>query len=84
MSIRHDKDNNQFTLQLQGLESVLQYRFLGDDSVDFFRTYVPPALRGRGHAARLVDAGFAWARERKLNIESSCWYAAKRLADAQE
>lgn len=81
MSIVHDTNNNQFTLQLQGLESVLQYRWLDNGGIDFFRTYVPPALRGHGHAARLVDAGLAWAREQKLNIEASCWYAARRLAD---
>ena len=78
----HDKNNNQFILQLQGLESVLQYRRLEDDRIDFYRTYVPPELRAHGHAAQLVDVGIAWAREQKLNIEASCWYVAKRLANA--
>ena len=81
MSIMHDTNNNQFALQLDGFESVLQYRLLGSDSVDFYRTYVAPELRGHGHAARLVDAGLAWAREQKLNIEASCWYVAKSLEE---
>ncbi|MGI9283952.1 MAG: GNAT family N-acetyltransferase [Pseudomonadales bacterium] len=79
MSITHDSNNNQFTLQLEGLEGVLQYHLLGNDGVDFFRTYVPPALRGRGHSERLVDAGLCWAREQSLNITASCWYVTKRL-----
>lgn len=81
MSITHDSNNSQFTLQLEGLESVLQYRLLGNDGVDFFRTYVPAALRGHGHAARLVETGLAWAREQKLNIEASCWYVARSLEE---
>ncbi len=79
MAIIHDSDNSQFTLKLQGLESVLQYRLLGADRVDFNHTFVPPELRGHGHAARLVDAGFAWARAQNRKIEASCWYAAQRL-----
>ena len=82
MAIIHDTNNNEFTFELQGLESVVQYRVLADDRVDFYRTYVPPELRGHGHAARLVDAGFAWAREHNKTIEASCWYAARRLANA--
>ena len=79
MAIIHDTNNQQFTLELQGLESVLQYRLLDNDRVDFHRTFVPPELRGHGHAAQLVDVGFAWAREHKKKIEASCWYVAKRL-----
>lgn len=80
MSIEHDIANEQFTLQSQGQKSVLQYRLLGESAVDFVHTYVPPALRGQGHAARLVDAGIEWAQQRKLRIEASCWYVARRLA----
>ena len=79
MAIIHDTDNKQFTLELEGLESVLQYTLLDDDRVDFNHTFVPPELRGHGHAAQLVDAGFAWAREQNKKIEASCWYAARRL-----
>ncbi len=81
MAIIHDIDNNQFTLELQGLESVLQYRLLGDDGVDFTHTYVPPELRRHGHAAQLVAAGLAWAREQNKTVEASCWYVAKHLGD---
>ena len=79
MAIIHDTDNHRFTLELQGLESVLQYSLPGDNRVDFTHTYVPPELRSHGHAAQLVAAGLAWAREQNKSIEASCWYVAKRL-----
>lgn len=35
-------------------------------------TFVPPALRGRGLATRLVEAGLAAARERGLKVDPAC------------
>lgn len=81
MAIIHDTDNNRFVLELQGLESVLQYRLLSDAGIDFTHTYVPPELRNHGYAAQLVAAGLAWAREQNKTIEASCWYVAKRLGN---
>lgn len=82
MAIIHDTDNNQFTPCRQGLDSVLQCRWRHHKgSVDFYRTWVPPVLRGHGHAACLAGTGLAWFREQKLNIDAASGYAARRLAD---
>lgn len=74
-AIHHDPEQHQFTMQLNGEQAHLQYQLLEGGRVDFTSTFVPPALRGQGHARELVDAGFAWARQKGLRIEASCWYA---------
>lgn len=76
--------DGQFSMQLKGHESVLQYRKLAGDKVDFYRTFVPGELRGHGVAAKLVDAGLAWAVQEKLSIVPSCSYVEKYLLRKQK
>jgi hypothetical protein len=45
--------------------------------VEFYSTFVPPADRGRGLAARLVQAAVEYARAEGLRIIPSCWYVAQ-------
>lgn len=80
MEIRHEPDQDRFTLTEDDKEAVLEYR-LDEDTVDFHRTFVPEELRGRGLARHLVDRGFAWADEKGLRITASCSYANKHLGD---
>lgn len=80
MEIRHEPDQNRFTVSVDNQEGVLEYR-LEDGTVDFNRTFVPEDLRGRGLARHLVNRGFTWAEEKGLKIEASCSYAAKQLAN---
>ena len=39
-------------------------------------TYVPPALRGRRLAERVVEEGFLWARANRLVVDPQCEYVA--------
>ena len=39
-------------------------------------TYVPPALRGRRLAERVVEEGFLWARANRLVVDPECEYVA--------
>jgi predicted GNAT family acetyltransferase len=58
----------------QGAEALLEYT-LGDNGViDFRRTYVPVAFRGKGLAEELVQDGLAWARGQGYSITASCSY----------
>ena len=74
----HHPERCCFVINSDGIESVLQYRRDRND-VDFTRTYVPPELRGRGLAEKLVRHGLHWASAEHLNIRASCWYVAKFL-----
>lgn len=78
MKIQHQPQRQRFLVEMDGMESMLEYR-LHDDSIDFTRTFVPEALRGRGIAEKLVRTGIAWAREQGYAMQASCWYAKRFL-----
>ena len=60
-------------------EALLEYTLKDNDVIDFRRTYVPFALRGKGLAEALVQEGLAWAREQGYSITASCSYVQKFL-----
>jgi predicted GNAT family acetyltransferase len=74
--VQHDPERNAFTTREDGSEAVLEYVRSGPTTVAFTRTYVPPHLRDRGIAERLVAAGLSWAREKGLRVKTSCSYVA--------
>jgi predicted GNAT family acetyltransferase len=78
MHIQHEPQRQRFVVDMDGLESVLEYRLTGD-AIDFTRTFVPEALRGRGIAEQLVRTGIAWARGQGYAMQASCWYARRFL-----
>jgi predicted GNAT family acetyltransferase len=74
MSPQHEPQAQRFTLATTPT-SVLDYE-LSAGRVVFTHTGVPPAYRGQGLAAQLVEAGLAWAREHKLKVVPACSYVA--------
>ncbi|MDR7267602.1 putative GNAT family acetyltransferase [Pelomonas saccharophila] len=72
MTPQHEPDRQRFTLATTPT-SVLDY-VPGDGQVVFTHTGVPPAYRGQGLAARLVEAGLQWAREQGLKVVPACSY----------
>lgn len=86
--VQHQPEEQLFYVNFEdGQRAFLKYRRLGNraaqSAVDFWSTFVPESQRGTGLAAMLVDHGFDWAKEEGLHIETSCWYAAKRLQSKQ-
>ena len=79
--VRHDTQAHRFEIQLDDeQQAFVLYRFLNNDTaVDFLRTYVPETHREQGLAALLVDAAIEWADDNDYHIQTSCWYAEKRL-----
>ena len=78
LPVEHQVHAQRFVIRHPQGDAVLAYR-LQDTHVDFYSTYVPPALRNQGLAERLVHQGLHWAREQQLSIHASCWYVAKFL-----
>ena len=74
MDIQHDSVRQRFVMLVDGSEALLEYRLLPGNGIDFSHTFVPPALRGRGIAEKLVRRGLSWAREQDYEIQASCWY----------
>jgi predicted GNAT family acetyltransferase len=79
MEIQHEMERQRFVVRTDGQESVLEYRLLENNGIDFTRTFVPGPLRGHGIAEKLVRSGIAWARERGFTMQASCWYVKRFL-----
>lgn len=81
--IRHENNHHRFVLSAGDDAAVLEYHLFekenGARAVDFTRTWVPPAARGKGLAERLVREGLRWAKSEDLEVQASCWYVAKFL-----
>ena len=68
------RTENLFYIDLPGEDKpVLKYRVEGD-RMFLESTYTPPMLRGRGYAARLVEAAIRYAEENGLKIVPLCSY----------
>lgn len=83
MVIHHNPLKGQFCWQQGETQAVLEYRYVnlsGQCSIDFYHTWVPDALRGRGVAAELTQAALAWGRQTGLPLQASCSYVARFLA----
>ena len=70
-------ENNRVTAE--AVEAVLEYQLLPGEGINFSRTYVPDAARGKGVAEALVRHGLQWANEQGYTIQASCWYVDKFL-----
>jgi predicted GNAT family acetyltransferase len=77
--IQHDETGRRFTYERDGQVSYLLYRPLDEQTVEFASTYTPPALRGRGIAARIVRQALQWADSRGLRVVPSCWFVAEYI-----
>ncbi|HEV8631193.1 MAG TPA: GNAT family N-acetyltransferase [Thermoanaerobaculia bacterium] len=75
--IAHDPDRRRFTHERDGQVSYLVYRQVDERTVDFVSTYTPPALRGRGIAARIVRQALEWADGQGYKVVPSCWFVAE-------
>jgi predicted GNAT family acetyltransferase len=75
--IVHDEQRRRFVHRRDGAESYLVYHPVDERTVDFASTYTPPALRGRGIAARIVRHALEWAEGEGLKVVPSCWFVAE-------
>lgn len=79
MRIEHQPELTRFIAEVDSQESRLEYRLLPDEAIDFTYTFVPPGLRGRGIAEKLVRSGLLWAGSQGYEIHASCWYVRRFL-----
>ena len=73
IEVKHDAAGNRFVITQEGNEALLQYR-LSSGTIDFYHTFVPEALRGKGLAEKLCLAAFEHAKQQKLKVIPSCSY----------
>jgi predicted GNAT family acetyltransferase len=75
ISVRHNAAAHRFEAEVDGRLAVADYELDGERVV-FTHTFVPPELRGRGIAEKLVRAALEWARTEQRRVVPACSYVA--------
>ena len=78
LQVVHTPEKQRFEIRADGHIAELTYS-LHNGSITFLHTGVPPELEGQGVGAKLVMAGFEYARENKMKIKSLCWFVTLHL-----
>lgn len=74
LEVKHDEPAGKYYALIDGRESVCEYGRNGDGVLNFWHTYVPPELRGRGIADELVRQALEDVLARGLKVIPSCWF----------
>ncbi len=74
LEVKHDIQNQKFFILVEGREAYLRYIIGDNNSMNMIKTYVPPDLRNKGIAAKVVLKGMQYARENNLNVIPTCSY----------
>jgi predicted GNAT family acetyltransferase len=68
--IIHEK--NSFYKKVEGLKCELDYFIYDNNTIEFYHTYVPEPLRGRGLAMEIIQEGLDYAVANNYRIIPSC------------
>jgi predicted GNAT family acetyltransferase len=71
--VKNNTSAKRFEVEQDGHQAVAQY-LLGDGTITFIHTFVPPQFRGQGVAAALARVGLAFARQEGLKVIPTCAY----------
>ncbi|MEY2881870.1 MAG: hypothetical protein RLZZ15_4250 [Verrucomicrobiota bacterium] len=74
-AVQHNRAAARFEIAIDGHLAVADYA-MDPVQMTFTHTFVPPALRGRGLAEKLVRAGLAEARAQGRVVVPACSYVA--------
>jgi predicted GNAT family acetyltransferase len=78
VAVVHSAARRRFELDVDGQTVFTEYR-LSPGVMTLFHTLTPPALRGRGLAARVVRAALEFARAEGLKVNPLCWYVNEHI-----
>jgi predicted GNAT family acetyltransferase len=82
-AVVHNRAKNRFELDVGGETVFTEYRE-ANGVMTFFHTLTPPALRGRGLAAKVVQAALDYARAEGLKVIPLCWYVSGHIQSHPE
>jgi uncharacterized protein len=74
LKVQHDEKSRKYYTVVDGQESVCEYGEAGERTLNFWHTFVPPSLRGRGIADELVRQALEDALARGYKVIPSCWF----------
>jgi predicted GNAT family acetyltransferase len=80
IEVIHDKDNHRFYTTVEGDEAYLLYRQLQGNVLEYYSTFVPWKLRGKGLAHEIVRVALQYAENNNYRVEPTCWFV-QRVMD---
>lgn len=83
VTVRHNAAENRFEAEVDGRLSVADYQLRGTEMI-MTHTFVPPELRGRGIAEKLVRVALEHARAERLRVVPACSYVDTFMRRHQE
>ena len=72
----HDAAGHRFTLSSGTAVAVLDYRAHDSRTLEYYHTFVPPPMRGRGVASRLVAHALRYALAQRISVIPTCPFVA--------
>jgi predicted GNAT family acetyltransferase len=75
IKIEHNTSAQQYEARIDRHLAVAEYSISGN-TITFTHTFVPPVLRGRGIASRLIQAALEEARSEELRVVPLCSFVA--------
>ena len=73
MTVQHEKDNNRFTMAINGEIAMVEYQ-LRDDKMYLTYSEVPIKLRGKGYGKKLVESTFDQLTKEGYKAVAVCSY----------
>ena len=74
LEVQHDERGHKYFALVEGQEAVLEYGPAGERTLNFWHTFVPPPLRGKGIADELVRQALEDVLARGYRVIPSCWF----------
>jgi predicted GNAT family acetyltransferase len=81
--VRHNAAAQRYEIEVEGMQAVADYELDGNRQI-FTHTYVPPELRGKGLAEKLVRRALEDARAANRKVVPACSYVGVFIQRNQE
>ncbi len=72
VEVTHDAEKHQFAANIDDNVGSLKYNIIDSTVWEYYSTYVPPNLRGKGVAQALAKYALSYARDNNLKIKPTC------------
>lgn len=84
IELRHEPEASRFVARVEGDAARVEYEEVGEDTLDFTSTWVPPALRGEGIGETIVVQALEWARDHDKRVIPTCPFVTKVIENHPE
>jgi predicted GNAT family acetyltransferase len=79
LDILHEPAARRFAARTPAGEAVLRYEATDEHTLEYYHTFVPPALRGAGIASQLTEHALRYAAEHHLKVRPTCPFVARYI-----